>query len=1539
VATFNEAICAWEVSGDIPEEPTAVNCWDDFEFNTTTCVWENIGVEPLEPAAVNCWDAFVFNTATCAWDNTGVQPEEPTAVNCWDDFEFNTTTCVWENTGVQPTVSVDTRQACGSFTWIDGNTYSSSNNTATYTIQNEAGCDSIVTLNLTVNSSSQSAQTITILEGESFTLPDGVAVSSIGIYTSIIFNQSGCDSTITTNLIVLTGNSVTQNVSICAGDSFMLPDGVMINSAGLYTSVIPADNGADSTIFTLLSLNPTSQIDIYEDLCSGESYALPNGQSVNTDGDYTLTELSAFGCDSITIYHVTFHPSTTAFLSEVICSGESYTLPDGVSVNISGTYPVTVLNESGCDSLITLQLVVLPQSSAQVSVTICAQDSYVLPDGISVSQEGVYTSVIPNAAGCDSVITTAVQVIPVSNVTVNASICNGQEFALPNGTSVNVSGTYVFEFLSQLGCDSIVTVILDVVETIELEEDAVICSSETYTLPDGSLVNTAGDYVFTAASSGGCDSIYTLHLFVVQPSQANQMISLCSGDAYTLPDGSVVQNGGVYTSTIENFGGCDSTVTTTITIVQTTYQFVQASICQGDSYQLPNGQSISTAGSYPITLSSAAGCDSVVTTTLAVINALQSSQSISICQGEYYALPDGIQVFNEGTYQSVLTASTGCDSIVTTTIILLPNYTIAWDATICAGESYTLPDGTSTGVAGNYVFNFDTSTGCDSMVVVNLSVVPALQTQQNVVICAGDSYVLPDGNSVNASGNYLISEISTSGCDSTINFVVEVVNEFNVSETVHICSNDSYTLPDGTLVNLTGVYTSSLLSQAGCDSLVSTTLVVHPIASPTIVAHICSDETYTLPNGQVVNLTGSYPVTLQTSTGCDSIVTIQLNVHMVPNAVQVLHEICPDETITLQNGQVVSNSGMYAVTLSTAWGCDSLIQNIVLVYPEYNQSMNVTICASESYTLPNGQVISQPGTYTSNLQTSHGCDSTITTVVNVLPVYSQNMNVTICYNEVYALPDGTSAAATGAYEINYTASSGCDSTVVYFINVNDQVQSNIQDYVCSGESYLLPDGTQVSQTGSYTTILPASVGCDSLIVINLIALNPIQSFDQTTICEGSMWTLPDGIQVGLAGIYESVLTSIQTGCDSLVFTAVAVDPAIEVAITPIQDTIQICAGDTTSLFGSGATNVFWSADPGSLSAPNQPTTTAYPASSEMVYLIGTTGVCQHVDSVFIDVMPLPDLQIEAESNELCLGDSILLAATGGDSYTWLLDESLTCLTCSENTVSPTVTTPYTVIATLGMCSATNTFILDVSPNPLAGIQADTIICEGDQIYLMASGGDQYLWSTGDTAQLTLVQPYIDMTYELIASLGICQDTTTIDIQVIPIPDVYAGADTLISLGASVELLGVADGEPLWTASETLSCLACENPLATPTQTSEYCLSVVNEFGCINSDCVRVEVQIECESFFIPNAFAPEMGGDANNDCFKAFGMECFAEMKLMVFDRWGQVVFKTENPDDCWDGMLNEKPLNTGVYVYRFEGVLINGVKFEKNGNVTLIRL
>ncbi|WP_191858924.1 T9SS type A sorting domain-containing protein, partial [Hanstruepera ponticola] len=100
---FNTTSCTWENQGSQPTEPTATNCWDDYQFNTTSCTWVNQGSQPTEPTATNCWDDYQFNTTSCTWVNQGSQPTEPTATNCWDDYQFNTTSCNWENQGSQPT--------------------------------------------------------------------------------------------------------------------------------------------------------------------------------------------------------------------------------------------------------------------------------------------------------------------------------------------------------------------------------------------------------------------------------------------------------------------------------------------------------------------------------------------------------------------------------------------------------------------------------------------------------------------------------------------------------------------------------------------------------------------------------------------------------------------------------------------------------------------------------------------------------------------------------------------------------------------------------------------------------------------------------------------------------------------------------------------------------------------------------------------------------------------------------------------------------------------------------------------------------------------------------------------------------------------------------------------------------------------------------------------------------------------------------------------------------------------------------------------
>ncbi|WP_338733413.1 M14 family zinc carboxypeptidase [Mangrovimonas cancribranchiae] len=100
---YNDTTCTWENLGTQPTEPTATNCWDDYQFNTTSCEWENLGSQPTEPTATNCWDDYQFNTTSCEWENLGSQPTEPTATNCWDDYQFNTSSCEWENLGTQPT--------------------------------------------------------------------------------------------------------------------------------------------------------------------------------------------------------------------------------------------------------------------------------------------------------------------------------------------------------------------------------------------------------------------------------------------------------------------------------------------------------------------------------------------------------------------------------------------------------------------------------------------------------------------------------------------------------------------------------------------------------------------------------------------------------------------------------------------------------------------------------------------------------------------------------------------------------------------------------------------------------------------------------------------------------------------------------------------------------------------------------------------------------------------------------------------------------------------------------------------------------------------------------------------------------------------------------------------------------------------------------------------------------------------------------------------------------------------------------------------
>lgn len=210
---------------------------------------------------------------------------------------------------------------------------------------------------------------------------------------------------------------------------------------------------------------------------------------------------------------------------------------------------------------------------------------------------------------------------------------------------------------------------------------------------------------------------------------------------------------------------------------------VTASICQGSSYLLPSGTTVTAAGTYNSTFQTVNGCDSIITTTISVTPTFSVNQNASVCQGTNYTLPNGTVVSTSGTYTSNLQTINGCDSIITTTLLVTPTFNINESASICQGTNYTLPNGTVVNTTGTYTSNLQTLNGCDSIITTELSVMPTFNNTESITICDGTSHVLPNGNTVSSSGTYVSALQTINGCDSiitttlTINTVDVVINQ------------------------------------------------------------------------------------------------------------------------------------------------------------------------------------------------------------------------------------------------------------------------------------------------------------------------------------------------------------------------------------------------------------------------------------------------------------------------------------------------------------------------------------------------------------------------------------------------------------------------------------------------------------------------------------------------------------------------------------------------------------------------------------------
>ena len=220
-----------------------------------------------------------------------------------------------------------------------------------------------------------------------------------------------------------------------------------------------------------------------------------------------------------------------------------------------------------------------------------------------------------------------------------------------------------------------------------------------------------------------------------------------------------------------------------------------------------------------------------------------------------------------------------------------------------------------------------------------------------------------------------------------------------------------------------------------------------PAAEVTLpVISICDGQSVDV-FGTSVNFSGLFTDTILSSTGCDSIIQYQ---EVIANSSSALTDlgsisICQGESTTIF-GNSENTAGIYRDTQTNSAGCDSVIQVELVINPTYDLNETVQICSGDDYTFPDGSTqtnITASTTYTSSLRTGAGCDSLITTTVNPLSAITSDVMEEVCFGSDYATADInlTNLTADTTVVRTYTASAGCDSTVTYTIMVFEQAVS------------------------------------------------------------------------------------------------------------------------------------------------------------------------------------------------------------------------------------------------------------------------------------------------------------------------------------------------------------------------------------------------------------------------------------------------------------------------------------------------------------------
>ena len=829
---------------------------------------------------------------------------------------------------------------------------------------------------------------------------------------------------------------------------------------------------------------------------------------------------------------------------------------------------------------------------------------------------------------------------------------------------------------------------------------------------------------------------------------------------------------------------------------------------------------------------------------------------------------------------------------------------------------------------------------------------------------------------VTATGLYSVTVTDTNGCTGNDARLVTVSPQPNLGADItdSICqwsTVDLYTYYQGSGLALTyntstpgmaapGVYTVIGTSGAGCfdTAIITITTRQSPSLGPDLVDSVCigasADLNTLIPNSGYTTYTwntanthnagpGTYQLIVSSGNGCtDTAVVYVYNriaqpiVDLGPDTVQCGGTVTMDVEIgggtylwsdsSTSFLYTATATGIYSVTVTNSNGCTASDSRLIVINPKPDLGPDITdsICPGSRANLYNYYINSgltltygvlppssvDTGHYTIIGTNSNGCKDTaiVTIVYRQKPFAGGAKTDSICPGYKYDLTtlypntgfssyswntSNATAVDTGTYQLVVSNASGCFDTAIATITlrVKPNLGGNKTDSICIGYAYdlrqLYPDnGTYVSYVWNVGNDSAVSVGTYRLVVTN---------------ASGCMDTA-----------YATIVYKM------LPVVTLPAYPNVCITIPAFQLTGGLPIGGTYYIDNT----VDSTFRPAVLGA----------GTHYVVYVFTNKQGCTDSAIRYITVFPQPVIYDTIALPNLCNGSPLLdlnnyftpnggvfsgigvsgnyfyptLAAIGSDSITYIYTDVNGCMDTAGRRIS--------IIPSVAVSLHT--------------VQSDFTICRGQTISFTGTGAQYYQFFVNDSAVTGRDTTSTFSTATLnnhdqvtVVGSNYCSSDTSefMIIDVIPLPSVVAGPDTTIDLGQTVQLYANSTGSSalvyLWTPDSSLNMVNIPNPVYSGSDTITFQVKVTDAHGCTATDNVTINVRIP-DDVQLPNVITPN--GDGKNDMWILNPKIDLIGSHLVIFNRWGETVFETDNYANDWAGIYKSSghKVPDGTYYY-----------------------